>query len=282
MAGAHRAIPSDAPEPRVELLADADRPGGFMLLLERVRQSYVDLDDPSYLEFEYIRWMAHGLQTLAPGPLAVTHLGGGAGTMVRYISAVRPGSTHIVCEPDVELTALVRAKLPFDREVRVRIRPVDGRLGLSQLRDASADCIVLDAFAGGRVPASLGTLECAEQMARVVRVDGMVLANLGDGGNLSYTRRVAAGLVATFGHALVVADKGVLNGRRYGNVVLMASRTPLPVYEISRGLASEPFPCRSVSSLALVRWLGGAVPFTDVDSSRSPAPPEATWRVAPD
>ena len=34
----------------VELLADDDRPGGWLLLLDRVRQSYVDLHDPTYLE----------------------------------------------------------------------------------------------------------------------------------------------------------------------------------------------------------------------------------------
>jgi hypothetical protein len=58
--------------------------------------------------------------------------------------------------------------------------------------------------------------------------------------------------------------------------------TPLPTFEITRGLAGEPFPSRSISGPALARWLGGARPFTDDDSSRSPAPPEASWRVAPD
>ena len=264
------------------MLADADRPGGYLLLLERIRQSYVDVEDPRYLEFEYTRWMAHCLETMPPGPLAVTHLGGGAGTLVRYLSATRPGSTHIVCEPDAELTELVRALLPFGRDVRVRIRPEDGRAGLGKLRDGSADCVILDAFAGGRVPAELGTAECAVEMARVLRSAGAVLANLGDGGELGYTRRVVAGLVRSLPHALVITDKGVLAGRRYGNVVLMASRSTLPVGEIGRGLAAEPFPCQLLGGPALSRWLGGAPPFTDAESSRSPAPPEASWRVAPD
>jgi spermidine synthase len=267
---------------RVEILSDADRPGGFILLLDRVRQSYVDLDDPSYLEFEYVRWMVQGIDAMAPGPLAVTHLGAGAATLVRYVSAERPGSTHIVCEPDVELTALVRSRLPFARDVRLRIRPVDGRTGLSQLRDTSADLLILDAFAGGRVPADLGTAECAAEMARVLRASGLMLANVGDGGDLAYTRRVVAGLLASFGHGYLVTDKGVLSGRRYGNIVLMASRSPLPTQVISRGLAAEPFPCATLTGAALARWPGGARPFTDADSARSPAPPESTWRVAPD
>ena len=42
----------------VELLADSDRPGGCLLLMDRIRQSYVDLDDPTYLDFEYMQAFA--------------------------------------------------------------------------------------------------------------------------------------------------------------------------------------------------------------------------------
>ena len=62
---------------RAELLADADRPGGWLLLLDRIRQSYVDLDNPTYLDFEYIRILADVLDALPAGPLRITHVGGG-------------------------------------------------------------------------------------------------------------------------------------------------------------------------------------------------------------
>jgi hypothetical protein len=35
-----------------ELLADADRNGSWMLLVNGTPQSHVDLDDPAHLEFE--------------------------------------------------------------------------------------------------------------------------------------------------------------------------------------------------------------------------------------
>ena len=267
---------------RVEILADADRPGGWMLLLDRIRQSYVDLDDPTYLEFEYMRWMSHVVDAQPDGPLAVTHIGGGAATMVRYLGAVRPGSSQIVCEPDVLVTDLVRRKLPFDRGVRVRIRPVDGRTGLTQLALDSADVVVLDAFAGGRVPAELGTSEFAADVARVLRPGGVLIANIGDGGRMTYTRRFVAALRRYLPHALMVTDKAVLNGRRYGNIVVAASARALPMEPIRRGLLGEPFPVQAVSGRDLERWLGGAAPFTDADSDRSPSPPEETWRVALD
>ena len=275
----------DSTEPeaqRVEILADGDRPGGWMLLLDRIRQSYVDLDDPTYLEFEYMRWMSHVVDAQPDGPLAVTHIGGGAATMVRYLGAVRPGSSQIVCEPDVSVTENVRRQLPFARGVRVRIRPVDGRTGLTQLGVDSADIVVLDAFAGGRVPAELGTSEFAAEAARVLRPGGVLVANVGDGGTLTYTRRFVAALRRYLPHALVVTDKAVVNGRRYGNIVVAASARPLPMEPIRRGLLGEPFPVQALTGRELERWLGGAAPFTDADSDRSPSPPEETWRVALD
>ena len=41
--------------PRIELIADDEHPGGTMLVMDDVRQSYVDIDDPTYLDFEYVR-----------------------------------------------------------------------------------------------------------------------------------------------------------------------------------------------------------------------------------
>ncbi len=267
---------------RVEILADADRPGGWMLLLERIRQSYVDLDDPTYLDFEYMRWMAHVVDAAPGGPLAVTHLGGGAATLVRYIAATRPGSSQIVCEPDAELTEFVRAKLPFRRDVRVRIRAIDGRAGIAALRAASTDLVVLDAFAGGRVPAELGTAEFATEVNRVLRLGGLFVANIGDGGHMKYARRFVAALGTRLPHALLVTDKSVLTGRRYGNIMVAASGRRLPLEPIRRGLLGEPFPVQSLTGRELTGWLGGAAPFTDADAHRSPSPPEETWRVTPD
>ena len=76
-----------------ELLADADREGSWMLLVNGTPQSHVDLDDPTHLEFEYVRRMGHVLDLAAdPGaPLDIVHLGGGALTLPRYVAVTRPG-----------------------------------------------------------------------------------------------------------------------------------------------------------------------------------------------
>ncbi len=262
---------------RAELLADADRPAGWLVLIDRVRQSYVDLDDPTYLDFEYVQAFADVLNALPDGPLAVTHVGGAGCTLARYVAVTRPGSPQIVLEPDAALTATIRARLPLPRRARIRIRPVDGRGGIAELADAAADVVVLDAYHGARVPADVTTREFLAEVARVLRPDGVLLANLSDGPPLRYIARVSATVREVLPSLVLVADPAVLKARRFGNIVVAASRRPLPVAELRRASARAPFP------RAVARSLGGpAAPLTDADPMRSPAPPEDTWRVARD
>lgn len=262
-----------------ELLADADRPGGWLLVVDRIRQSYVDLEDPTYLDFEYLRWLADIIDALEPGPLAVTHIGGGGCTLARYVAATRPGSSQIVFEPDIALVELVRARLPLPRGARIRIRPQPGREGLRQLRDASADVLVVDAYLGGRVPLELTTTQFLADVARLLRPRGVLLANLTDGPPLTYTRRVAAAARAVLPEVLVAAASGVLGRRRYGNVVLAAARQGLPIMEVRRAAASAMFPTRVLAGRQLDTFVGGAAPLTDADPMRSPRPPDEGWRV---
>ena len=49
-----------------ELVGDPDRASGWTLLLDGAPQSHVDLAEPTYLEFEYIRRMAAAIDLIAP------------------------------------------------------------------------------------------------------------------------------------------------------------------------------------------------------------------------
>ncbi|MGH3588752.1 MAG: spermine synthase, partial [Pseudonocardia sp.] len=63
-----------------ELRADRDRRRGWTLLIDGAPQSHVDLDDPTHLEFDYVRRVGHVVDLAAPPrrPLRALHLGGGA------------------------------------------------------------------------------------------------------------------------------------------------------------------------------------------------------------
>jgi spermidine synthase len=265
--------------PRIEFVRDADHPGGVTLIMDSVLQSYIDLTDPSYLDFEYVRFFAVLLGTLAPGPLAVTHIGGGGLTVARYLHAVRPGSSQIVLEPDEDLTSLVRTELPLPRNHRIRVRPVDGVAGISALSEASADVVILDAYADGRVPAAMTTVDFFADCSRVLRADGLLLCNLVDEAGLVYVGRAAAGLREVFGEVVLIASTDVLKGRRFGNVVLAARPDAFDVTRLRRDLVRQPFPATVLDPDELSLRFGNARAFTVADQSESPEPARDGWRI---
>lgn len=258
-----------------------ERDGSLVtVVLDGQGQSAVDLDDPLRLDFEYVQHLALCVDALAPdGPLRVTHVGGAGLTLPRWVHHTRPGSPQIVLEPDAALTEAVRRELPLPRGHRIRVRPVDGAAGVRALRDGSADVVVLDAFAGGQVPADLTTQAWFEDVARVLTPGGPVLANLADEPGMRHAARVVAGARAALGHVAVVGLHEVLKGRRFGNVVLVASAAPLDLWTLRRATASAALPTGVLTGEDLARRVPGARPFTPEDAEPSPPPPErGAWR----
>ncbi len=180
---------------------EVDERGGVTVVVDGQPQSHVDPADPGLLAFDYVAHLALVLDALPAGPLRVTHIGGAGLTLARWVQHTRPGSPQVVLEPDAELTAAVRQRLPLPRDHRIRVRDVAGRAGLAALRDGSADVLVLDAYAAGRVPGDLTTVEAWREAARVVGPSGVLVANLADEPGLAYLARVLAGLVAGFAGA---------------------------------------------------------------------------------
>ena len=262
-----------------ELLADADRDGSWVLMVEGTPQSHVDLEDPTHLEFEYVRRMGHVLDLAAPAGAAldVVHLGGGALTLPRYVATTRPGSRQRVVEIDQPLTDLVREYLPLPRNARVRVRAGDAREALATLHPASADVVVTDVFAGARTPAHLTTVEFAREVARVLRPGGVYAANVADGPPLRFARSQVATLRQVFGSVCLLAEPGTMRGRRFGNLVAVASDAELPLAGLTRACARDPMPSRVVDGEDLERFVGRSLPVTDADAQPSPEPPAGVF-----
>jgi len=262
-----------------ELLPDADRDGSWMLLVDGTPQSHVDLDDPTHLEFEYVRRMGHVLDLAGePGaPLDVIHLGGGALTLPRFVAVTRPGSRQRVLEIDQLLTDLVREYLPLPRGARIRVRADDARVGLAALHTDSADVVVCDVFAGARTPAHLTSTEFAAEVHRVLRPGGVYAANVADGPPLRFARAQVATLCSVFRHVCLLAEPGILRGRRFGNLVAVAYDAELPIAGVLRRCARDPMPSRVVHDEDLQRFAGTARPVHDVDAVASPEPPDGVF-----
>ena len=272
-------VPKD-PVGRIELVPDDDGRGGVTVMMDGSPQSHVNLADPGALGFEYIAHFAAVIDTLPAGPLGVTHIGGAGLTLARYVNAERPGSPQIVLEPNVELTEVVRRELPLPRQHRIRVRPTDGLAGITQLADASADVVVLDAYAGGRVPAELTTVEFFTDASRVLRETGTMLLNVADEPDMAYLRRVYAGLLTVFGQVALIGTHEILKGKRFGNTVVVACHHPVDVAALRRQVARMPFPTGLRDGAQLARQFAGSAAFTRADSAQSPPPPPVTgWRV---
>ncbi len=259
------------------LIRDLAYPRAFTLRIAGTDQSYVDLDDPRRLGFDYLEQIAVVVDTVTPAgePVRALHLGGAAMSLARYVATTRPRSAQLVFEPDAELTAFIRAHLPLPPRSGIRIRAVDARSGLASLRDGSADLLILDAFVGPRTPAELTTLQCWGEVRRVLNSTGTAIANLTDRGPLGYVRRALAGLAAWFPHQLLMAESSTLKGRRFGNVILVGSAQPLATEEIAAAAGRGTYPYRVLSGARLTQLLAGAAPFTDQDAEESPRPPGA-------
>lgn len=267
-----------------ELVPDPDVPRAWTLHLNGTPQSHVDLDDPTHLEFEYVRRLGHVADLVAdPGaPVRALHLGGGALTLPRYIATTRPRSSQQVVEIDAALVSLVRGVLPLDRNWRLRIRTGDARAVLVRAPEATFDLVVTDVFAGARTPAHLTSVEFVAQAARALRPGGVYAANIGDGGGLAFAKAQAATVRAVFPHVCVLAEPTVFRGRRFGNFVLVGSHAELPVADLTRRTAGDPFPGRVEHDASLTRFIGGMPPTTDATATPSPPPPKGTWGLPAD
>jgi spermidine synthase len=248
-----------------ELVPELDRAGSWLLFIDGVPQSGVDLTDPGYLEFEYVRRIAHAADLAFPPdePLRALHLGGGALTLPRYLAHARPGSRQLVAEIDDELTALIRQHLPLPAGHRIRVRADDARAVTESIRPGSYDLVVADVYAGAVTPPHLTTAEFAAATARALRPGGLYAVNVAAGPAMDGARSAVATVRSVYKETAMIAEASVLRGRRRGNLVILGSDQPLPEAALARAAAGDPFPARLVTGQDLARFTAGAPVLTD-------------------
>jgi hypothetical protein len=240
-----------------ELIADQDNSTGWLLKINGVMSSHIDLADPLFLDFEYMRWMAALIESRWP-PSGVSsraaqkpevpklrglHLGGGACSLARYFHAVYPDARQVVVELDGKLAEYVRGWFDLPKAPLLRLRVGEAREVTETLTADTRDFIIRDVFAGAVTPRPLTTAEFNQHASRVLAPGGLYVVNSGDAPDLKNAREDAATIAASFKHTVIIADPAMLKGRRYGNMVMAGSDTPF---------GDDPKLAR--------RLLGGAVP----------------------
>lgn len=266
------------------IVRDDLRPSGRTLLLDTVTHSYVDLDDPTYLEFTYARTVSDVLAAIAPEgePLTATHVGGGGFTFPRYLRATRPGTASTVLELDPLLVEIAEEELGFVPGPDVEVHTGDARLTLVEaVPQGSQDVVIGDAFGGISVPWHLTTREFVAAIHDRLRPGGTYVLNLIDFGDREFARAEAATLAAVFDHVAVLAPPERLAPRGEGsggNFVLVGSDDPVPLDAIlARNAArGDDEAAVSTSDGSLAAFTRGAMVLTDdhapVDQLLTPIP----------
>ena len=246
------------------IVPDDDRTSGRLLLLDTVRHSYVDLDDPTHLEFSYAQTFGDVISTLTPqGPLDVLHVGGGGFTFPNYIEAVRPGSTSVVLELDPGLVRLAEEELGLVTSADLEVRTGDARMTLLGTPEAGYDLVVGDAFGGLVVPWHLTTVEFTEQLAARLRPGGTYLLNAIDHPPNRFLRAETATLMEVFAHVVVLAPQSRIDRSAGGNFVLVASDSPIDadaILENNRLRGDDEVAC---TDECLVQFVDGEQPLRD-------------------
>jgi spermidine synthase len=219
---------------RGELVAERDpsRPSGRLLRQGDMDASYVDLADPSHLEFDYMRWMRIVLR--AARARRVLHVGGGACALARAMAAEDPTGRQEVCEVDPEVLAIAREHFGLRRAPGLRVRLAEGRAFVALQPDVSWDAIAIDAFVAATVPRHLITVEA---LADAARVAPLTLVNLLDDRAAREVRAAAGALAESY------PDVWALGGRA-GNTVVVASAAKLDLDRIAAQAAADSSPAR--------------------------------------
>jgi spermidine synthase len=248
----------------VRIVSDDGRPGGRLLVLDTLRHSYVDLDDPAHLEFRYTKVFADVIDAVGPeGPLDAVHVGGGGFTLPRYLGAVRPGSSNVVLEIDPGLVDLARRRLDLRPGPALDVRTGDARLLVDDVAPAAHDVVLGDAFGGVAVPWHLTTVEFAEALAGLLRPGGAYIMNIIDRPPLRFARAEVVTLRRVFDQVAVIAPPALLKGEEGGNFVLVATDAPVDAGRISTAIRARGGEEEVLTGEAATAFAGDAPILTD-------------------
>lgn len=241
---------------------DPSNPAGRTLVLDRIRNSYVDLNDPTHLEFRYIKLIADVIRVeTPPGPLDVVSIGGGGFTLPGYLEATRPGTVNTVLEIDEKLVEVGRTELGLDPAIEVIVE--DARTSLQRLSANRSDVVIGDAFSGASVPWHLTTVEFVRDIERVLGSAGVYVMNVIDYDERRFARATGATLREVFDHVAVFAPPSYLTGSAGGNYIYVAGHATIDVDEIELAARSRGSEEIGLTGDDLTRFIGGARPLTD-------------------
>jgi len=244
----------------VDIVEDPDRPGGRSLYLDGLRNSYVDLNDPTYLEFRYMQLIEDVLVDFEPqgpgGPIDTLTLGGAAFSIPRWIEATRPGSQNLALEIDKKVLEISQEELGLVLTDSMQALVGDARLTIRDVEPESYDLVFGDLFAGLTLPWHLTTVEFLTDVKATMRPGGLMIANVVDGGEGNFIKAELASWAELFDHIAMIGPPGGFSdvGR---NVILLGSDNPIATPTV------DPEDGEWFDEAATREFVGDTKPLTD-------------------
>lgn len=228
-----------------EIAPDRFIEGGWVLSIDGIEQSLVNLAHPEEIFYEYLRRMGNVVDVVAPAgaPITAVHLGAGGLTLARYIAATRPGSAQVAVEREPELADFVLEALPLPAGAQVRIVVDDARAALPDVAaPGTVDVVILDVFTGGEVPAHLAEASFYGDAAQLLAPGGVMVVNVADDAKLAFFADQARAMRSVIADVWCLADRQLFTGKHPGNLVLVGGRRPLPRQWMAYFEAAGPHP----------------------------------------
>ncbi len=203
-----------------------------VLTLDRLVHSYVALDDPTELRYQYEKVGAEVSDFLAKrdGRIDAFFIGGGGYSLPKYLEAVHPGGAIDVAEIDPGVTETAYDQLGLSRETKIRSINDDARLYLATAPPTQRYNFVLgDAFNDFSVPYHLTTHEFNALVRNHMTDDGIYMLNLIDGNTLPFVGAFLRTLRGSFAHVVLVTSGGQLLGTKRNTFVVLASMQPIDI-----------------------------------------------------
>ena len=226
---------ADSPYQYIRVYEDTsdDQPARTLrvLSLDYLIHGYVDIHDPTYLNYAYERVYRDILRRYAAGKPRVSSLfvGGGSYTFPRWLMAEWPGSEVLVAEIDAMVVEANHRATALPRDTPIRTVVMDARNAVDDLAPGRQfDFVLGDAFNDLAVPYHLTTLEFSRKVANHLKPDGAYLVNvIDDYGSGLLLGSFVGTLQRVFAHVYVFCTErdGVANRR--DTFVVVASNVPL-------------------------------------------------------
>lgn len=251
-----------------EITPDSFRDNGYWLYINGVPSSHVVIGEPEYLEFAYMRWFVTSIETFTNAHswdttrLRVTHLGGAACSVARYLAWKWPKSRHTVVELDARLGEYVREWFDIPRSPTVKIRAGDAAEVTESFAPASRDILIRDVFSGATTPRTLTNREFYQTVHDCLVPGGLFISNCGVHGGVEQAQQEIAELHEVFAEVALISDAGTLQGRSGGNIVVLATDSALPkagtpaADQLSAALLKGAIAARYLDTAQTQNWAG--------------------------